>query len=45
MTAIIMRGPSAWQPIWHWIEAPIIFAKREDALEWIKTCNRIGRTP
>ena len=45
MTAIIMRGPSAWQPIWRWIEAPTIFATRDEALAWIKLCNAMGRTP
>lgn len=45
MTAIIMRGPSAWQPIWHWIEAPQTFTMRDDAFAWIKLCNAMGRTP
>jgi hypothetical protein len=45
MTAIIMHGPAAWHPIWHWIEAPRQFETRDAALEWIKLCNAIGRTP
>lgn len=45
MTAIIMLSPTAWHPVWRWIEAAETFATREDALAWIKLCNTMGRTP